>query len=260
MTDVLDVPVPVGRAPASARLRAENVSLGYAGRTVSEALDVRIPDGEFTVIVGPMPAVSRRFCGRCPGCWSRPPVPWCWTAGSISSYGAKEVARRLGLLPQTSIAPDGITVADLVARGRYPHQKLLRQWSEADEAAVVDALEATERRRPCPAGWWTNSPAASGNGSGWPWSWPSRPRCCCWTSPPRSWISRTRSSCWNCSGGSTRRQHPGGRAPRPQPRLPLRHAPDRHEGRRGGRRGTPGRGGHRRAGGTRFRPGLHGHR
>jgi ferric enterobactin transport system ATP-binding protein len=56
---------------------------------------------------------------------------------------AKEVARTLGLLPQSSIAPDGITVADLVARGRFPHQKLIRQWTAADEAAVLAALDAT---------------------------------------------------------------------------------------------------------------------
>ncbi|WP_240759180.1 ABC transporter ATP-binding protein, partial [Phytoactinopolyspora endophytica] len=62
---------------------------------------------------------------------------------SITSYKAKEVARRLGLLPQSSIAPDGISVADLVARGRYPHQKLIRQWSDADEQAVLDAMAAT---------------------------------------------------------------------------------------------------------------------
>ena len=53
------------------------------------------------------------------------------------------MARRLGLLPQSSLAPDGITVADLVARGRYPHQGLLRQWSEDDEHAVAQAMEAT---------------------------------------------------------------------------------------------------------------------
>lgn len=63
---------------------------------------------------------------------------------AITSYPAKEVARRLGLLPQTSIAPDGIKVADLVARGRYPHQKLIRQWSREDEAAVIKAMEATK--------------------------------------------------------------------------------------------------------------------
>src|SRR5690606_12584194 len=61
----------------------------------------------------------------------------------ITSLPSKEVARRLGLLPQSSIVPDGITVADLVARGRYPHQRLMRQWSKADEAAVTEAMRAT---------------------------------------------------------------------------------------------------------------------
>jgi iron complex transport system ATP-binding protein len=61
----------------------------------------------------------------------------------IASYGAKETARRLALLPQSPVAPDGITVLDLVARGRYPHQSLLRQWSRADEEAVSRAMAAT---------------------------------------------------------------------------------------------------------------------
>ena len=74
---------------------------------------------------------------RCPGCCGRAPARCCWTARDIHSRPAKEVARRLGMLPQSSIAPDGITVAELVARGRFPHQKLVRQWSAEDEAAVV---------------------------------------------------------------------------------------------------------------------------
>ena len=61
----------------------------------------------------------------------------------IHRLPTKEVARRLGLLPQTPIAPEGILVVDLVARGRTPHQKLFQQWSEADERAVRTALEAT---------------------------------------------------------------------------------------------------------------------
>lgn len=61
----------------------------------------------------------------------------------IHERPAKEVARILGLLPQSSIAPDGITVADLVARGRYPHQSMLRQWSSEDERAVREAMSAT---------------------------------------------------------------------------------------------------------------------
>ena len=55
----------------------------------------------------------------------------------------KKIAQRLGLLPQSSIAPEGITVGELVARGRHPHQSFLRQWTDADEAAVLSALRAT---------------------------------------------------------------------------------------------------------------------
>jgi ABC-type cobalamin/Fe3+-siderophores transport system ATPase subunit len=57
--------------------------------------------------------------------------------------GVLGLAKRLRLLPQSSIAPDGITVADLVARGRFPHPGLIRQWTAADEKAVVSAMAAT---------------------------------------------------------------------------------------------------------------------
>lgn len=125
------------------RLQARDITIGYDKRVISESLNVDIPDGAFTVIVGP------NACGKSTllRALSRLLAP---SSGSvlldgkaISSYPAKEVARRLGLLPQSSIAPDGIRVADLVARGRYPHQKLIRQWSKDDEAAVVEAMEST---------------------------------------------------------------------------------------------------------------------
>ena len=62
----------------------------------------------------------------------------------IRRLPTKEVARRVGLLPQSSVAPEGITVSDLVGRGRYPHQSLLSSWSADDEAAVDAALAATD--------------------------------------------------------------------------------------------------------------------
>jgi iron complex transport system ATP-binding protein len=62
---------------------------------------------------------------------------------SIHRLSTKVVATRLGILPQSPIAPEGITVADLVARGRYPHQKWFRQWTGADEAIITDAMRAT---------------------------------------------------------------------------------------------------------------------
>ena len=130
-------------AAALASLQTRDVTLGYATHPVSKGLNVGIPDGEFTVIVGPN-ACGKSTLLRALSRLLRP------TAGNvvldgrdISAYGAKEAARKLGLLPQSSLAPDGITVADLVARGRYPHQKMLKQWSAADEAAVVEAMAAT---------------------------------------------------------------------------------------------------------------------
>ena len=126
------------------RLRAEDVTIGYDKRVISEHLDVEIPDGGFTVIDGPN-ACGKSTLLRALSRLLKPTTGKVLLDGkAITSYPAKEVARRLGLLPQTSIAPDGIKVADLVARGRYPHQKLIRQWSREDEAAVIKAMEATK--------------------------------------------------------------------------------------------------------------------
>lgn len=127
----------------STDLRAERVTIGYDKRTISSELSVEIPPGSFTVIIGP------NACGKSTllRALSRLLVPSegqvLLDGKAISQYQAKEVARRIGLLPQSSLSPDGITVADLVGRGRYPHQKMLQQWSLSDENAVADALEAT---------------------------------------------------------------------------------------------------------------------
>jgi iron complex transport system ATP-binding protein len=125
------------------RLRGHEVTLGYNDRAVIDALDVTIPDHSFTVIVGPN-ACGKSTLLRALARMLKPRQGHVILDGDIiTKLPSKEVARRLGLLPQTSIAPDGITVADLVARGRYPHQRLLRQWSRDDEAAVAEAMAAT---------------------------------------------------------------------------------------------------------------------
>ena len=127
----------------SARLSAEGLELAYDQRIVVRDLDVEIADGSFTVIVGPN-ACGKSTLLRALARMLKPRAGTVLLDGEpIGSRPSKEVARQLGLLPQSPIAPDGITVADLVARGRYPHQKLLRQWSRDDERAVQAAMDAT---------------------------------------------------------------------------------------------------------------------
>lgn len=124
-------------------LRGEGLTLRYDAQTVSQGLDVAIPAGQVTIIVGPN-ASGKSTLLRALSRLLKP------SAGrvllhdrDIRSWGARELARTMALLPQSSIAPAGITVADLVARGRYPHQSLLRQWSREDESAVRTALAET---------------------------------------------------------------------------------------------------------------------
>ncbi len=129
--------------PVPAQLYAENVTLRYDERTISDNLSVSIPDGSFTVIVGPN-ACGKSTLLRALSRLLTPSSGQVTLDGkSIADIPAKETARRLGLLPQSSIAPDGITVANLVARGRYPHQSFFQQWSNLDEAAVIAAMAAT---------------------------------------------------------------------------------------------------------------------
>jgi iron complex transport system ATP-binding protein len=124
-------------------LGARDVTFGYPGRLIGSHLDLDIPEGSFTVIVGPN-ACGKSTLLRALSRLLRPEAGQVVLDGrDISSYASKEVARRLGLLPQTSTAPEGITVTDLVARGRFPYQSALRQWSTEDERAVLDALRRT---------------------------------------------------------------------------------------------------------------------
>lgn len=143
MTETRRLTAPRIDAPSETRLRARDITIGYDKRVISERLSVQIPDDSFTVIVGPN-ACGKSTLLRALSRLLKPSTGDVVLDGkAISSYKPKEVARRLGLLPQSSIAPDGITVGDLVARGRYPHQKMIRQWSDADEAAVLAAMEST---------------------------------------------------------------------------------------------------------------------
>lgn len=124
-------------------LRAEHLSLGYDDRVIIDDLTVTIPDGRITVIVGAN-ACGKSTLLRGLARLLKPRAGTVLLDGEdILRRPTREVATRLGLLPQQPVAPEGITVGDLVARGRHPHQRWLRQFSSDDEAAVDAALAAT---------------------------------------------------------------------------------------------------------------------
>jgi iron complex transport system ATP-binding protein len=124
-------------------LRAERLTLAYGERAVVHELDLAIERGTVTAVVGPngcgkstlLRALARLLAPRGGAVLL--------DGRAIGSLPTKEVAKRLGLLPQSPVAPDGLAVEDLVARGRYPHQRIFRQWSAQDEQAVDAALAAT---------------------------------------------------------------------------------------------------------------------
>ncbi|WP_040205632.1 ABC transporter ATP-binding protein [Neobacillus jeddahensis] len=130
-------------SPIRSRLGVEDVTTQYDHRVISQNLSIEIPDQSFTVIIGPN-ACGKSTLLRTLSNLIKPSKGHVLLDGKkISTYKSKEVAKKLGLLPQSSTAPDGITVANLVAHGRYPYQNLIQQWTEADEHAVMTAMELT---------------------------------------------------------------------------------------------------------------------
>lgn len=125
-------------------LQVEGVTLAYGDRVVVDSFDLVVPPGRITAIVG------ANACGKSTllRAMSRLLTP---KSGRVVLDGkdlhqlpTKQVARTLGLLPQSPIAPEGIVVADLVSRGRNPHQGMLSRWSAEDDEAVAEALRMTD--------------------------------------------------------------------------------------------------------------------
>ncbi|ACZ90643.1 ABC transporter ATP-binding protein [Streptosporangium roseum] len=125
------------------RLQAVDVRLGYGDRVIVDGLDLGIEAGTVTTIIGPN-GCGKSTLLRALGRLLRPSGGEVLLDGKrIDRMPTKEVAKVLGVLPQAPTAPEGLTVADLVARGRHPHQTWYRQWSSDDEAAVSEALAMT---------------------------------------------------------------------------------------------------------------------
>ena len=125
-------------------LDVEGVTLAYGDRVVVDSMDLVVPTGRVTAVVGAnacgkstlLRAMARLLCPR---------------EGRVVLDGkdlhrqpTRQVAQTLGLLPQTPIAPEGIAVADLVSRGRHPYQRMLSRWTAEDDAAVSEALRLTD--------------------------------------------------------------------------------------------------------------------
>ncbi len=125
-------------------ITVNGLSAGYGSKTVLADLSLHIPEGQLTVMVGP------NGCGKSTllATMARLMKP---SSGAVLLDGddlhrmpTRAVAKKLGLLPQSPVLPEGLTVYDLVSRGRYPHQGFLRQWTDEDERAVEDALKVTD--------------------------------------------------------------------------------------------------------------------
>lgn len=133
------------RAPRAGALRAERLRLSYGpDRVVIDELDLDIPDGRITAVIGANGSGKSTLL-RALARLLRPAAGRVLLDGhDVHRLRTREVARRLGLLPQAPTTPEGITVRDLVRRGRTPHTSLWRQWSDDDEVALIAALEATD--------------------------------------------------------------------------------------------------------------------
>jgi iron complex transport system ATP-binding protein len=124
-------------------LQTDHLTLAYDQALVVKNLSLTIPTGKITALVGP------NGCGKSTllrglARLLKPRLGAVYIDGDlVAKLPTKELARRLGILPQSPVAPEGLTVRELVAQGRYPHQSWFQQWSEHDEAATQRALTIT---------------------------------------------------------------------------------------------------------------------
>lgn len=124
-------------------LQIENLGLAYDSALIIDGLHLTIPRGQITTLVGP------NGCGKSTllrglARLLLPKTGHVYLDGkAIHTMPTKELAKQIGILPQSPVAPEGLTVHELVAQGRYPHQSWFQQWSAADERITQEAMEIT---------------------------------------------------------------------------------------------------------------------
>lgn len=124
-------------------LHAENLALAYDNKQIIADLHLTIPAGKITALVGP------NGCGKSTllrglARLLTPKRGHVYLDGkAIHAMPSKTLAKELGILPQSPSAPEGLTVRELVAQGRYPHQSWFQQWSKKDEEITQQALSTT---------------------------------------------------------------------------------------------------------------------
>jgi len=124
-------------------LRTDALVSGYGSTTIVDGVDIEVPAGRISVIVGANACGKSTLLKTLSRLIPAQQGSVILDGKSIGQIPTKELARTLGLLPQQPIAPEGIVVADLVGRGRHPHQKLFRSWTAEDDRAITAALAAT---------------------------------------------------------------------------------------------------------------------
>ena len=162
-----------------ARLTIDKLQVKYDHNIIIPKLDLEIKTGKITILVG------ANGCGKSTLLKTMARILKPSRGGvlldgkNIHQTNTKQVAQKLGLLPQGPIAPEGLTVKELVSQGRFPHQSLLRQWTQKDEAAVAHAMQTARvdilpiyRSMICLAG--------NANAVGLPWRWRKKPTPFCW--------------------------------------------------------------------------------
>ncbi|WP_404400415.1 ABC transporter ATP-binding protein [Pelagibacterium halotolerans] len=131
-------------ADTGIRLAASALCAGYDGASILSDIDLTVPTGKMTVLVGANGSGKSTLLKTMARILTPSSGTVLLDGKSVHAAKTREVARKMGLLPQGPIAPEGLTVRELVAQGRFPHQGLIRQWTREDEDAVNSAMETAD--------------------------------------------------------------------------------------------------------------------